>query len=263
MRALSQNLRRMIQSGANFAFGFDIQCLNGRNFFFTNYCEVLTIGDAHYNPNSALNIVKANFNDSAHDIVEVSGIFEDSGLNIAEDLTGAKIIIKIILVSEKIAEQLLTLFCFNILKEQQKFTLYLKNHVAKLEQSATKIYSKTCRAKLGDALCRVNLENFSSVIHIDSIENNLIVVNIPQPAGYYNYGRMHFVGSNIFMLILRQNANSLILDRNVPEELLLSKEIKIFPGCDKTLETCYTRFCNVLNFRGEPFVPEFNYEKIL
>lgn len=29
----------------------------------------------------------------------------------------------------------------------------------------------------------------------------------------------------------------------------------IAPGCDKRAETCRTRFANILNFRGEPFVP--------
>ena len=30
---------------------------------------------------------------------------------------------------------------------------------------------------------------------------------------------------------------------------------RIHPGCDKRLETCIERFANVLNFRGEPYVP--------
>jgi len=29
----------------------------------------------------------------------------------------------------------------------------------------------------------------------------------------------------------------------------------IHPGCDKRLDTCIARFANVLNFRGEPYVP--------
>ena len=29
----------------------------------------------------------------------------------------------------------------------------------------------------------------------------------------------------------------------------------IHPGCDKRLDTCIDRFANVLNFRGEPYVP--------
>ena len=30
---------------------------------------------------------------------------------------------------------------------------------------------------------------------------------------------------------------------------------RIHPGCDKRLDTCIERFANVLNFRGEPYVP--------
>ena len=30
---------------------------------------------------------------------------------------------------------------------------------------------------------------------------------------------------------------------------------RVFPGCDKRLDTCIDRFANVLNFRGEPYVP--------
>ena len=29
----------------------------------------------------------------------------------------------------------------------------------------------------------------------------------------------------------------------------------VYPGCDKRLETCIGRFGNVINFRGEPYVP--------
>ena len=29
----------------------------------------------------------------------------------------------------------------------------------------------------------------------------------------------------------------------------------VYPGCDKRLETCIGRYNNVVNFRGEPYVP--------
>ena len=31
--------------------------------------------------------------------------------------------------------------------------------------------------------------------------------------------------------------------------------IELVEGCDKRLETCLSRFGNVVNFRGEPFLP--------
>ena len=30
---------------------------------------------------------------------------------------------------------------------------------------------------------------------------------------------------------------------------------RVHPGCDKRLDTCLDRFANVLNFRGEPYIP--------
>ena len=35
----------------------------------------------------------------------------------------------------------------------------------------------------------------------------------------------------------------------------LGDAFRIHPGCDKHLDTCIDRFANVLNFRGEPYVP--------
>ncbi len=30
----------------------------------------------------------------------------------------------------------------------------------------------------------------------------------------------------------------------------------VYPGCDKNWETCKTKFDNMMNFRGEPFIPQ-------
>lgn len=32
-------------------------------------------------------------------------------------------------------------------------------------------------------------------------------------------------------------------------------KFRLYPGCDKRLSTCTSRFANVLNFRGEPYLP--------
>jgi hypothetical protein len=262
MRSLSKHLRALINAGESFTFGFTIELNNEKVLNLTSYAEELIIDEMLYHPGSSLQITRANFNDSACDIVEVTGFFDDSAINILDDLNNAKVTIHIILPNQKIKEPLLTLFCFSIQRQDLQFTLYLKNQITKLGQSAVKIYSKTCRANLGDAKCRINLENFASIVNISGIENNLVMANFQQPDGYYDYGKINFIDTSIYILILKQTSNSLILESNVPQDLINQEKIKIFPGCDKTLETCYTKFSNVLNFRGEPFVPEFNYEKV-
>lgn len=40
-----------------------------------------------------------------------------------------------------------------------------------------------------------------------------------------------------------------------PFPVQVGDKIRLYPGCDKRSETCFARFANILNFRGEPFVP--------
>ena len=41
----------------------------------------------------------------------------------------------------------------------------------------------------------------------------------------------------------------------MPDSVAIGDRFRIAPGCDKRLATCAERFANVLNFRGEPYVP--------
>lgn len=41
----------------------------------------------------------------------------------------------------------------------------------------------------------------------------------------------------------------------LPNDIQVGDELRLYPGCDKTLATCRDKFDNVINFRGEPFVP--------
>lgn len=42
---------------------------------------------------------------------------------------------------------------------------------------------------------------------------------------------------------------------DAPYPVQVGDKLRLYPGCDKRLATCVSRFSNVLNFRGEPFVP--------
>lgn len=42
---------------------------------------------------------------------------------------------------------------------------------------------------------------------------------------------------------------------DLPFDVQVGDVARAYPGCDKRLETCRDRFNNIINFRGEPFVP--------
>ena len=39
------------------------------------------------------------------------------------------------------------------------------------------------------------------------------------------------------------------------QEIVAGDRFRLYPGCDKLLATCIGKFANVVNNRGEPFVP--------
>jgi len=41
----------------------------------------------------------------------------------------------------------------------------------------------------------------------------------------------------------------------LPFTMYNGTKVRLYPGCDKRVATCVSRFDNILNFRGEPFVP--------
>jgi uncharacterized phage protein (TIGR02218 family) len=42
---------------------------------------------------------------------------------------------------------------------------------------------------------------------------------------------------------------------DMPFDIVVTDKARITPGCDKLATTCQTKFDNIINFRGEPFVP--------
>ena len=94
-----------------FAFIFDIKLSNGKTLHLTNYGSNINIDGIKYLPNSALNIVKADVNDSAHDLLEVHGIFNECGIRECDELTAAQVIISMFFVEPKFKEAFLTFSC--------------------------------------------------------------------------------------------------------------------------------------------------------
>lgn len=51
------------------------------------------------------------------------------------------------------------------------------------------------------------------------------------------------------------SSNTVSLFLPLPFELFSGLKVRLYPGCDKRIAICNSRFANVINFRGEPYVP--------
>lgn len=120
-------------------------------------------------------------------------------------------------------------------------------------------YSQSCRADLGDARCQVDVEALSKSFtvtgtvsgvqfktqELDQIDN-FWVYGVVQLVTGDNAGIAYEVATN------RQFDKSVLLFQPTSFALTVGDTGVIYPGCDKTTNTCFVRYNNIANFRGEP-----------
>ena len=76
--------------------------------------------------------------------------------------------------------------------------------------------------------------------------------------GYFTYGLVTWLtGANAgYSMDVRQFTPGLVtLALPMSYPIAVGDTYTIVAGCDKTAATCKTRYGNLMNFRGEPFVP--------
>ena len=98
---------------------------------------------------------------------------------------------------------------------------------------------------------------------VDVIDGKTFILNVSEARavdGWFDQGAIVFESGNnsgkvIEARVWTQADSQLVIFVPPPFTLLPGTKIKIYPGCDKRLTTCVSKFANAINFRGEPFIP--------
>lgn len=137
------------------------------------------------------------------------------------------------------------------------FSAELRTAAADLEAVPIERYSPTCRARLGDARCRVDLAKRTLVAAVANVADPVINVRTALVPGAYQYGRARVLtgpSAGLEARIDASDAASVTLGATI-DGLAPGTLIELREGCDKRFATCGDRFGNLPNFRGEPHVP--------
>lgn len=141
------------------------------------------------------------------------------------------------------------------------------------------LYSPECRANLGDARCTIDTSLFNKTGYVNFVDvpanfkNSVFWVNIADATSrFFDGGVITFTsGANngISMEVQAQfpahalefgpNNHDIFTALPFPYDIAPADTFTIVAGCDKRPITCLTRFDNIVNFRGEPFVPGSDY----
>ncbi len=145
----------------------------------------------------------------------------------------------------------------SVAKSGQGYSVALKGLGALLGAAAAPATSPTCRARLGDADCTVDLRPRQVVAPLVEAEGERVRFE-GLGAGLYGFGTVRWLTgpcAGIGQMIVDQDGDDLFLAEPPPLAVAPGMRALVTQGCDKRLATCAGRFGNAVNFRGEPFLP--------
>lgn len=139
------------------------------------------------------------------------------------------------------------------------FTAELRGAQSALERPVTEATSPACRAALGDMRCRVAMAGRRRVARVTAVAGEVVTVDQGEPvANAYGDGQLRWIGganSGVTSAVERSDGDTVTVRMPPPFAVRAGVLIELVEGCDKRLATCATRFANVVNFRGEPYLP--------
>lgn len=141
-----------------------------------------------------------------------------------------------------------------------QFITEVRGLTQKLSQNIVELYSPTCRAILGDGRCKANLASFTASGTVNTVTSRQVFIStaMTQAAGYFSSGEIVWLtGANAgrHMEIKEFSNTQFTLVLPMPNAVTVGDTFNAIAGCDKTFNTCFSKFSNAVNFRGEPYVP--------
>jgi uncharacterized phage protein (TIGR02218 family) len=136
-----------------------------------------------------------------------------------------------------------------------------------LSQTMGQLYSPSCRATLGDSRCKIDMTSGGNTVtgSITGVGSNIEFTDSTrtEASGSFTFGTISFTSgaNNGLSMEIKEHLYStgtggqLTLALPLPYPMLAGDTYSLTKGCDKTIATCFSRFNNVVNFRGEPLVP--------
>lgn len=245
---------------------------DGAEFFFTDHDRDLVVdGEAYIASTGYSRTAIANDASLSVDNLDIDGVFDAAAIT-EQDLRAGLFDhaeVRVFLVNwADLSMGALKMrrgwFGEVTLNEGAKFRTELRGMTQALQQRLGEIYSPECRADLGDHRCKVDLAVWTRGGTVTSVSDRAVffasVDGAATADGWFNGGLLTWTsgenaGRAIEVKSWTASDGRLELFIAMGYAIAVGDTFAVYPGCDKRLDTCASRFNNVINFRGEPYVP--------
>lgn len=202
----------------------------------------------------------------AVDNLDVAGILDSASITEADIMGGkydfAEILIFMVNVTDLTQGSIIHRrgWLGEVSLKNGQFIAEVRGLAQKLQQNIGELFSPTCRAVLGDSRCKVALAGFSATGAVSTVISRQVFTSssMTQTAGYFSGGEVQWLtGANAGrrMEIKEFSNTQFTLVLPMPNAVAATDTFKAIAGCDKTFTSCYSKFSNAVNFRGEPNIP--------
>lgn len=142
----------------------------------------------------------------------------------------------------------------------QMFQAEIRGLTQHLSQTIGEVFSPSCRAILGDSRCKVALASFTISATVTEVANSQTfkASALTEASGYFTGGEVVWTSGNNDdrrMEVKEFADTQVVLALAMGKSIQVGDTFDIIAGCDKTRETCQSKFSNIINFRGEPDIP--------
>ncbi|EKF9276369.1 phage BR0599 family protein [Vibrio cholerae] len=124
-----------------------------------------------------------------------------------------------------------------------------------------RLYQRNCPHVLYGTACGASAVVFRVTGTVASLNGTLLSVPTAAgfPVGHFAGGYATWAANGITekRMITAHSSDTITLSA-VPPGLAVGDAITLYPGCDRTLNTCHSKFGNSENFGGFPFIPTKN-----
>ena len=140
-------------------------------------------------------------------------------------------------------------------------TFNINSHLELLSQQMPRnLFQAGCLNTLYDGACTLNRASFAVNGTVTSATASSVTASLSQANDYFTLGTVTFTsGQNDgFTRTVKGFTSGGTFTMLVPLPFVPAggDTFTIYPGCDKKQATCSTKFSNLANFRGQPYIPQ-------
>ncbi len=268
MRTASANLTAHLQGEVtSLAICWKLTLTNGTVMGFTDHTSDLTISSVLYKASSGFSPTSIETKDKfSVDNLDVAGVIDCSAITEADLMSGIYDYaeVEIFMVNVLDLTQGIILhrrgWVGEISLKNNQFIAEVRGLSQKLQQNIVELYSPTCRAIFCDTRCKLSKPTYTFAGTVTAVTSRQIFTNsaMLQAAGYFSSGEINWLtganaGRKMEVKEFASGRFNMVLP--MPKNIAVGDTFNAIAGCDKTFNTCYSKFNNAVNFRGEPHVP--------